>query len=107
MSMLNENRLFDYIGELTIKRSYLLSEEFQPKDDKTQWLFLKIGKHFFSFIYAIKLPNDARYEIPFEIELVFTMTEFIKDIIKLDFDYGVFRGHEFVGKIRLIKAIEH
>ena len=52
--MNSEDRKYNYIGELTIKRSRVLSEESLPKDDILPWVFLVVGERRFTFFYKIE-----------------------------------------------------
>lgn len=104
--MFTENRKYHFAGELTLKRSHVLDEQSQPKDDKVNWLFLNAGEQQFSFVYKIESPLEAKYEKPFKAELAFTMIEAVIKSIKLHDAYEVLRGQEIIGTIRLINALE-
>lgn len=97
-----ENRKYNFVGELLLNRSRVLNERDQPKDDKTNWLFLDIGGQQFSFAYEIENPLEARYGKPFKAKLAFTMSEIINDFIKLNTRYEVLRGQEVIGKIIIL-----
>lgn len=95
-------RKFNCTGKLQIKRSKLLSKEVQPKDDIVSWLFLKVGKYQFSFVYRIHNPDVAEYDKPFKIDLVFTMEyDKIFKYIELNKEYIVARGEEEIGVVSL------
>ncbi len=104
--MLTENRRYHFAGELTLKRSHVLDEQSQPKEDKVNWLFLNAGEQQFSFIYKIGNPLEAKYEKPFKAELAFTMIKAVIKSIKLHHAYEVLRGQEIIGTVRLIKALD-
>mgnify|MGYP007034058969 CR=1 FL=1 len=89
-----------------MRRSRLLDEQNQPKDDIVNWLFLKSGKYRFSFVYKMEKPLESKYEIPFRAKLAFTFIEGVIKFIKLNHDYEVWRGEEIVGTVRLIRAVE-
>lgn len=104
--MLTENRVYHFVGELTLRRSHVLGEEAQPKDDKVNWLFLNTGEQLFSFLYKIENPLGANYDKPFKVELAFTMIEAVIKVIKLNYTYEVLRGQETIGTIILIDSLE-
>jgi hypothetical protein len=104
--MLSENREFHYNGELTLFRSHVLDKKVKPKDDQVNWLFLKIGIWQFSFVYKIMDPLSAEYELPFKIELAFTMIEKAIETLKLETRYEVLRGQEPIGSVILINLID-
>src|SRR6478672_2700981 len=99
--MLSENRKFSFLGEINLKRSECLKKDSLPKDDNTNWLFLKNGDKQYSFVYKFLEPLAAKYNIPFKVYLAFTMDE-IENSLGLDRDYEVYRGGESVGSIKLI-----
>lgn len=100
-----ENRKYNFVGELLLNRSRVLNEWHQPKDDKTNWLFLNGRERQFSFAYEIENPLEARYEKPFKAKLAFTMSEVIDDFIKLNTRYEVLRGQEVIGTMILLNGI--
>jgi hypothetical protein len=104
--MLTENRKYNFIGELCLNRSRVLGEQFQPKDDKVNWLFLNVGDHQFSFVYKIENPKEAEYGKPFKVELAFTMVETVAAIVKLNHPYEILRGQEIVGTVSLINSLK-
>lgn len=104
--MLSTNRQFNYLGELTIKKSKLLADNSKPADDNTNWLFLKDKGHQYSFVYKINEPLLAEFGKPFEIKIAFTMAEEIKEIITFNCDYEVLRGPESLGKLKLIEYLK-
>jgi len=103
--MFSENRKFHFIGELTLKRSRVLDEQYQPKDDTVNWLFLFTKEWHYSFIYKIENPLEAKYGKPFKAEIAFTAIETVAKIIKLNHTYEVLRGQESVGTIKLLSAL--
>jgi hypothetical protein len=104
--MLSDNRKYNFVGELTIHRSRVLDIQCQPKDDKVNWLFLKIGEQQFSFVYKILNPSEAKYDKSFKADLAFTMIETVKNIFKLNQTYEVLRGPESIGIVKLINVLE-
>ena len=104
--MLTENRKYHFVGELILKRSHVLSEQSQPKDDKINWLFLKAEGQQFSFVYRLIDSLAAKYEKPFKVDLSFTMFEAVIKTIKLHHTYEVLRGEEIIGTVRLINLID-
>lgn len=104
--MLTENRKYNFIGELTLKKSSVLPLDAKPKDDKVNWLFLNTGKQQFSFVYKIENPSEANYGEPFKIELAFTMIETVKETVELNFEYEVLRGQESIGNVKLNTILE-
>lgn len=104
--MLTENRKYNFIGELTLKKSSVLPAGERPKDDKVNWLFLNIGTQQFSFIYKIENPLQANYEEPFKVDLAFTMIEIAKENIELNCEYEVLRGEEIIGNLKLNKELD-
>lgn len=104
--MLTENRKYHFIGELNLSRSKVLDETSQPKDDQVNWLFLNAGEQQFSFVYKIKKPSEAKYGVPFEAEISFTMIENVKTAIKIGYTYEVLRGPEVLGTVCLITPLE-
>lgn len=103
--MLTENRKYHFVGVLILSISYVLDEQSQPKDDKVNWFFLKVGERQFSFVYKIENPLEARYGKPFKAELAFTMIEDVTNIVKLNHTYEVLRGPENVGTVSLINTL--
>jgi hypothetical protein len=103
-----DNRRYQYIGELTIKKSSALKDCALPKDDILPWLFLiideKEGKRF-TFLYKIEQPTEAVFEEPFNIQMAFIM-EKIKKTVQLNQTYNVWRGEEFIGSVKIIRDIE-
>ncbi len=104
--MLSTNRKFHFKGKLNINRSHLLDLNSQPKDDVVNWLFMKSSGRQFSFIYKIERPLKARYNQAFKVEIAITGIDMIKDYIKLNHSYEVFRAQEFIGSIYLIEKYE-
>ncbi len=103
--MLSEDRTFQYKAELTLHRSHALGAGSKPVDDEVNWLFLREGENRFSFLYKIENPKEAVYEKSFSVDIAFTLGEEIKSHIQLKKEYQVLRGEEFVGKIKLINAL--
>jgi hypothetical protein len=104
--MLTENRKYNFVGELTIKKSCVLPDGARPKDDKVNWLFISTGEQQFSFVYKIENPSEANYEEPFKVDLAFTMIEAVKENIELNCEYEVLRGQEKIGNLKLNTVIE-
>lgn len=104
--MLTENRKYNFIGELTLKRSLILSDNSKPKDDKVNWLFLNTKEKQFSFVYKIINPREANYNESFEIYLAFTMIEVANEVIKLNIEYELLRGQESIGILKLKTAVD-
>lgn len=104
--MLSENRKYSFIGKLNLKRSQVLNERCEPKDDKVNWLFLNTGKQQFSFIYKIEEPVKAKYNMPFKAQMAFTMIEIAKNILELEHDYEILRGQELIGTVNLIESLD-
>lgn len=103
--MLTENRKYNFIGELDLKRSKLLGEQSRPKDDKVNWFFAEIGTKHYSFVYKIECPQDAKYLDPFNAFLAFTMFDLIKDIVRIGGVYPVFRGEERIGILKITSQL--
>jgi hypothetical protein len=103
--MLTENRKYDFVGELTLKRSRVLSEHCQPKEDTVNWLFLKDGERQFSFVYKIQDPSNAKYGESFRISLSFTMKETVERSLEIGHIYKILRGEEEVGIVNIISVI--
>ena len=103
--MNTEGRKYNYIGELTIKRSRVLKEENLPRDDTLHWLFLIIGERRFTFFYKIEESSEAAYGMPFPIQMSFIMDE-IKSVIKINNTYEVWRAEEPVGTVKIINVLE-
>lgn len=99
--MLSENREFHYTGSLKLNKSIVLNAPNQPKDDKVNWLFLQIEERKYSFLYKILEPLKAEYNKPFTVKLSFTMIEVVKNIIKLNNTYTIFRGNEYIGTLNM------
>lgn len=104
--MLPENRKYHYVGEIVIEQSCVPSELRSPMNDKVNWLFLNLGGQQFSFVYKIENPLEAKYDIPFKIELAFTMIEVVRSLVILNYTYAVLRGPKLIGTIKLIKSID-
>jgi len=104
--MISIDREFHFTGEMTIKRSHLLGANSQPKDDKTNWLFLKIEERQFSFIYKIDEPINASYDNPFSAKLSFMLIDEVKKILKSNQSYEVLRGPETIGMVKIVSTLE-
>lgn len=104
--MLTTNRKYDFVGELTLKRSRVLGEQSHPKDDNVNWLFLNAGEHQFSVVYKIEDPSAAEYDKPFRADLAITMIETAQAIVELNRAYEVLRGEEHIGTVRLLNPLE-
>ncbi len=102
--MISTDREFHFTGELIIKRSNILNSYKHPKDDKVNWLFMKIGERQFSFIYKIDETREASYDKPFNAKLSFMLIEEVKKLIQLNQTYEVLRGPEPIGDIKIITA---
>ena len=100
--MLSENRKYHFVGELILHKSQVLNAPNRPKDDKVNWLFLKVGERQFSFVYKIENPFEANYEMPFKADLAFTMIEVVENILQLNHTYEVLRGQEPIGIVKLL-----
>jgi len=103
--MISIDREYHFIGELTIKRSLFISSDKQPKDDKVNWLFMKIGERLFGFIYKINEDIEVIYDKPFKIELSFMLIDVVKKYIQLNYTYKVLRADEPIGSIRIISDL--
>ena len=103
--MISVDREFHFTGELTLKRSHMLGVNSLPKDDKTNWLFLKIEERQYSFIYTIDEPINASYHKPFKAKLSFMLIDEVRKLIKLNQTYEVLRGPEPIGDIKLMAAL--
>jgi hypothetical protein len=103
--MLTYKRKYNFTGKIILNRSRVLDLKCNPKDDIVNWLFLDTGKQQLSFIYKIDNPNEARYNIPFEIKMAFTMPQKAIRIIQLNNNYRVFRGQENIGSVTINKII--
>jgi hypothetical protein len=103
--MISDNRQFNFIGQLFLEKSHVLSSVSLPKDDQVNWLFLKYEDKFYSFIYKIKKPEDAKYKEYFECFLSFSMHDVVSKIIIINNVYYVFRGQEPIGNLKIIKSI--
>ena len=103
-----ENRTYQYGGLLTVKKSRILKEDVLPKDDILPWLFLamdKEGERRFTFFYKIEQPTESFYEKPFNILMSFIM-DGMEKIIELNQTYDVWRGEEFIGNAKIIRALK-
>ena len=76
----SSNRIFHYMGKLTLKKSRVLREGITPKEDSILWFFLIIGDNRFTFFYKIEEPLIAIYEQPFDIQMSFIMDDMDKII---------------------------
>lgn len=103
--MFTEEREYDYWGKLILKKSKILKEGCQPKDDKINWLFMKVDENLYSFVYKIESPSVAMYEEPFNAAFAFTMSDKVKEIAKMNQAYEVYRGPEPIGKVILKSKI--
>jgi hypothetical protein len=104
--MISENRKYNFVGTLNLHRSRVLDVLCQPKDDKVNWLFLKVEEHQFSFVYTIEKPLEARYDEPFNAKLAFTMIESVKNNIQINYAYEVLRGQELIGFVNIINFLD-
>lgn len=103
--MLSENRIYQFLGRLKLRRSHILDEDYLPMNDEVNWLFLKSGERQFSFIYKIANPLEAKYDKPFTAEIWFTMFETLKKELKLNNTYEVLRGKELIGTLTLTNSL--
>ncbi len=104
--MLSENRIYNAIGKLRIKKSRELYSICLPKDDKQNWLFLRVGDKKFSFVYKMEHPTEANYNSPFLIKMAFTMDyDVIKNFVFQNGVYEVFRAEEIVGSVKIITIL--
>ena len=104
--MNTDKRTYQYMGELTIKKSRMLEEDTFPKDDILPWLFLvmdKSGERRYTFFYKIEQPASATYENPFNILMSFIM-DGMEKIIELNQMYDVWRGEEFIGQVKIVRT---
>jgi hypothetical protein len=99
------DREFHFYCEMTLKRSNYLQTNFHPKDDKTNWLFVKVDDRLFSFIYQICNPKVAEYDSPFTAELSFMLFNEVKELIAINQTYDVFRGFEEIGFVRITGSL--
>ena len=105
--MNTNNRIYQYIGTLKIKKSSILKNHNMPHEDIVPWLFLVLdnkGERRFTFFYMIEHPETAFYDIPFNIRISFIMEE-IQDFIEFNKIYDVWRGEEFIGQVKIIEKI--
>lgn len=102
--MLSENRLFHYIGELTITDGNNLDVKL-PKDDIVNWLFMGIEECRYGFIYKIISPQTAQYFIPFEVQMSFLMPEIMAELAMCGEKYEVYRGEKIIGNVKLLSII--
>ena len=101
--MLSENRIYNAIGKLRIKKSRKLESICLPKDDKQNWLFLRVRDKSFSFVYKIEHPTEATYNTPFQVKMAFTMDyNVIKEFVFQNCVYEVSRAEEIVGSVEII-----
>lgn len=100
--MLSTNRKFNFTAELLMHKSNVPVSPSLPKDDKVNWLFLKIKEHKFSFVYKIQNPEEAKYDELFMADLAFTMDDEVQKFIESNYIYEIFRGQELIGKIKII-----
>lgn len=103
--MLAKNREYQYNAELILKKSHMLNNDDQPKDDNVNWLFLKFGVQQFSFVYYIHEPSQAIFGEVFTASLSFTMIEEVRQRIDYNIWHDVFRGEEEIGMVRLLKNL--
>ena len=99
--MLSDNRNFQCVGELKIKKSKLLKSKKRPIEDEVNWMFLAIGDYTYSFVYKIEDPENSQYDVPFSVQIAFTFFDIVKDKLILNCKYPVLRGQEEVGTIIL------
>lgn len=105
--MLTENRKYHYIASIKISKSkFLDSHCLSPAEDKTNWFFMKVNLHQFSFILKIEDPLKAQYNIPFKARLSFIMIETVKKKVLLNYSYKILRGQENIGEVTLIEKLD-
>lgn len=104
--MLSENRKYNFIGQLVLHKSRVLTEQSQPKDDEVNWLFLNMGERQFSFVYKIEKPFEAKYDKPFTAALAFLMIEAVEKVIQLNQTYEILRGQEVIGTVKPIRFLK-
>lgn len=102
-----EKRTYQYEGLLTVRKSRILKENALPKEDILPWLFLvmdKKGERRFTFFYKIEHPTESFYEKPFNILMSFIM-DGMEKVIEINQTYDVWRGEEFIGNVKIIRAL--
>ncbi len=99
--MISLERKYQYTGSLLLRRSRVLKTNTQPKDDNVHWLFLKVARNRYTFIYKIEEPKDAEYNNSFNILMHFIADD-INEIIHLGCTYEVWRREEIVGSVKII-----
>lgn len=104
--MFTNERKYHFVGEFFLTRSRLLNEVFQPKDDITNWFFLKIKDRQLGFIYKIREPDTAQYNQPFIGDLSFLMNETAQKIIELGKVYEILRGEEAIGHVKIVNFLD-
>jgi hypothetical protein len=103
-----DNRIYQYVGALTIRKSHVLQGDTLPKDDILPWLFLAIdkkGERRFTFFYKIEQPEVAFYEKPFNIQMSFIMDN-MERVIELNHTYDVWRGEDSIGKVKIVEILK-
>jgi len=103
--MISIEREFHYIGEMKIKKSKMLGVNIKPNDDKTNWLFLKVGEKQYGFIYKIDVLKKVNYNIPFRVKMSFMLLNEVKKVLISNNKYEVLRGDEKIGDIRIISSL--
>ncbi|MDB5221571.1 MAG: hypothetical protein JWN83_238 [Chitinophagaceae bacterium] len=102
--MISEERKYHFVGELLLNRSHVLPAESYPKDDKVNWLFLKVSDKLLSFVYKIETASAAEYAKPFRVYLSFNMDDVAKDLLNINTNYEVLRGEESIGYVKLLSS---
>jgi hypothetical protein len=103
--MLSINRKFNYKGELIMHKSNVADSPDYPKDEKVNWLFLKLDNHLFSFVYKAENLEEAKYGEPFYVDLAFTMVEEVSKYIKFNNSYEILKGQETIGSVIITSSI--
>lgn len=105
--MLSLDRKFHCKGVLFIRKSkYLPNLVNNIEEDVVNWFFLKIGDYLYGFVYEALDRNTAQYEQSFDVEISIFAFDVMKEKIKLDNVYKVFRGQEEIGLLKIIDFLD-
>lgn len=102
--MKSDNRIYHYVGQITLNKECTLKPQRLPEDDLDPWLFLvmdKKGKSRFTFFYKIENAQEFSSKKSFNLQMSFIMGEAVKRI-RLGEIYDVWKGEKNIGQIKII-----
>lgn len=105
--MLPLDRKFHCKGILFIRKSkYLPNLVNNIEEDVVNWFFLKVGDNLYGFVYKALINRPIRYGQDFDVEISIFAFDIMKDRMKSENVYKVFRGQEEIGFFKMIDFVD-